>query len=138
MLRRRQSVQQRGDAMWAQAAELQPSASAFAVQRGEHQSERMVTMNVGGAVCSHDHEPHPLQGPPEELQKLQGGGIGPVQVVEDDEQRPALGSLTQEAGDAIEQSEPRLSRLQWLEAWQVREERAELRQDLGDVRGADP
>ena len=77
----------------------------------------------------------PADLPGQELQEEERRPIGPVQVVQQEDQRPAVGRALQERRDCVEQAEPCLLRLQRRWRRQVRQPLAHLRHDLGDVGG---
>jgi hypothetical protein len=107
-------------------------------QGGQGPQQRMPPVHLGVPVDAHHHHQQPgtLQLPAREPQQGQRRRVGPVQIVQHQQQRPAGRRRPQEPGEAVEQPEAGRLRLDRRRRRQVRQARADGRHDLGDVGGA--
>ena len=62
-------------------------------------------MQLVGAVAGHQGDPAAPQGPDQEGQQVAGGAVGPVQVLDHQQQRQ-LGQADQQRQHAVEQLDP--------------------------------
>jgi hypothetical protein len=70
----------------------------------------------------------------DELEHEQRRLVGDVEVVEDEQDGRLLRGVPQERRDGVEQAEARALRLQVLQLGDVREELAEVRNEVGEIR----
>jgi hypothetical protein len=106
-----------------QSAQQQPAVVLPAGQVGQGRQQWVPPVDLGVPVDAHYQQPGALQQlPAEKAQQGQRRRIGPVQVVEDQQQRPTGGRRPQEPGQAVEQPEPgrlRLDRRRGGKVWQA-------------------
>ena len=100
-----------GHVLLAQPAKQQPAVLP-AGQVGHGGQQRMALIHLGVPVAAHHQRTGTLQLPAHEPQQRQRRHIRPVQVVQDQQQRPARGRRPQEARQAVEQPESGRLRLQ--------------------------
>ena len=84
---------------------------ASARQRG---GERIVALHLGVAIGRDDEETRVGEIGRDELEQLQRGAVGPVQVVEHDDEPGRLRDRGEEAADDVEEAEARAIRLRAL------------------------
>ena len=93
-----------------EAVENHTLESALAIELGERLGERMGARQLGVAVGADDEQAHVRELAREVLEKQQRRLVRPVDVVEHDHQRRALGGGAQEAGVGVEEPELRRTR----------------------------
>ena len=129
---------QAGDVVAAEAFERQPRGRAG--EAAERRGQVVAGVRLGVAV-GRDREDREIgQRAPEELEREHRRDVGPVQVVEHDDERAALGDGREQAGDRVEEAKARLVGVE-VRRHRGRPERAgELGQQAGDPRsaGAEP
>ena len=94
-----------GHVVLVQAAELNTTGRAVAVQVGEHRGQRVGTVEVGAAVGADDLHASVLAETQQMPQQQQRGFGRPVQVIENQHNRRARGSNSQQRDDGVEQGE---------------------------------
>ena len=99
--------------------------------------QRMPLAYLGVPVVPHHQRAGTLQLQAQEPQQRQRRRIGPVQVIQDQQQRPARGRRPQEARQAVEQPEPRLLRFQRRRKRKIRNAVTHGGDQLSDVGRAD-
>ena len=107
---------------------------AVAAQRGDQLRQRVVVVDLGVAVGAEEHRAPRLRRPDQVAQQLQRRAVGPLQVVEHEQQRRAGGDLRQQRGERVEQPLALDARL-GLDRRAPRR-RAELGQQRREVGGA--
>ena len=118
------------DLVAAEALQRQPGGRAReAAERGGELGARV---RLGVAVGGDRQQRDVGQRARDELERQQRGGIGPVQVVEHDDERLALGGGGQQRGERVEEPEARLVGVQLGGAGGLAERRGELGQQAGD------
>jgi hypothetical protein len=122
-----------GHLLLVQAAQQQPAAVLPAGQVGQGPKQRMPTVHLAVPVQAHHQQPRTLQLPAHEPQQGQRRRIRPMQVVQDQQQRPAGGRGPEEAGQAVEQPEPGRLRLDRWRRRQLRQALTDRGDHLGDV-----
>ena len=105
-----------------------PSRRSEAISVGQ----RMVLVDLGLAVGAEEHRAPRLRRPHEVAQQLQRRAVGPLQVVEHEQQRRAGGDLRQQRGEGVEQALALDARL-GLDRRGRPDGRAELGQQRGEV-----
>ena len=96
-------VEQRTDRLLLETAERHPLDARIASEVGEQLAQRMAAVDIGVTVgAQHEHRPASFaaQDPPEQRQRRL---IGPVEVVEHQEQRAVAGDLREKRVDRVEQ-----------------------------------
>ena len=122
------------DLVAGEALQRQPGGRAReATERGGELGARV---RLGVAVGGDRQQRHVGQRARDELERQQRGGVGPVQVVEDDDERLALGGGGQQRGERVEEPEARLVGVELRGAGGLAERRGELGQQAGDPRRA--
>ena len=102
-----------------------------AAQRGDQLRQRVAVVELGVAVGAEEHRAPRLRRPDQVAQHLQRRAVGPLQVVEHEQQRRAGGDLRQQRGQGVEQPLALDARLR-LDRGAPRG-RAELGQQRGEV-----
>ena len=87
-----------------QAAEVQPGDTALPAEVGQHVGQRMAAVEVGVAVGGQDEHPHRRDRAQEVAQQEQRRLVGPVQVVEHEDDRGVVRAGGQQVGDGLEQA----------------------------------
>ncbi len=105
--------EQRRGLVLGQPRERDPLHPAGPLQLGEPRQRRMPAVQLVGAQRHGDQDLIRAQGPDQEPERLAGGGIGPVDVLDDDQHRRDLGQAPEHADERVEQPrlEPDLLRL---------------------------
>jgi hypothetical protein len=119
--------EQVGQLAAAEAAELQPLDPAAAVQLGEERAQRMAPVQLVAAVGEHQRRPG-AQVVDQVAEQVAGRAVGPVQVLDDQQDRSARGQPVQHAQQQLEQA-ARSGR-----ARRRRRRPAELRHQPGQLR----
>ncbi|MDH6501877.1 hypothetical protein M2156_008096 [Streptomyces sp. SAI-149] len=95
--------------------QLQPLDTGQPHQLGEQRPQRMTSVQIVRAVGGEYGQPmcgrssrRPLQDPAaeQEPQQVPGRLVGPVQILQDEQQGMGVGEVGEQPGDALEQSEP--------------------------------
>jgi hypothetical protein len=102
-------------------------------QLGHTPRQRVLATHLNVSVCAEDHQRAVAYLAGDKLQQQQGRGVGPVEIVEDQNERLRPGGTVQEGCDVIERAESRLLRSERGKHWEVRQQCADLRDELGDV-----
>lgn len=96
------------DLVVAEAVEFDAGDGAQPVQLGEERAQGVAAVDVVGAVGADDHEAAAAQGAEEIGEEVPGGGVRPVQVLQDEDDHAFGGDPLQqpygefeEAGDAV-------------------------------------
>ncbi|CAM5496415.1 hypothetical protein STANM309S_00324 [Streptomyces tanashiensis] len=79
-----------------EAGEFDAADGAEPVEFGEEGAQRVAAVDVVGAVAGDDHDPAAAQGAQEVGEQVPGGGVGPVQVLQDEHDRTVGGEPFQE------------------------------------------
>jgi hypothetical protein len=122
-----------GDVALVQTAQQHPAVAPAAGQVGEGRQQRMPAVHLGMPVGAEHQRAGALEVLAHEPQRRQRGRVGPVEVVEDQQQRPLGGGRPEEAGEAVEQPEPGRLRLHRRRCRQLRQALADGGDELGDV-----
>jgi hypothetical protein len=85
-----------------QRAKLDPAGAGHPVQAREQQPER-IGLDLIGAERGHDHDRGITRAGGQEAQQVAGGPVGPVQVLDDDDERLLFGERLQQAEQRPEQ-----------------------------------
>lgn len=88
----------------AEAAEFDAADRAEAVEFGQQGAQGVAAVDVVGAVGGDDDEAAAAQGAEEVGQQVAGGGVGPVQVFERDDDGAVGGDALQESGGEFEEA----------------------------------
>ncbi len=86
-----------------EAAEFEAADGAQPVEFGEQGAQRMAAVDVVGAVGGEDDEAAGAQGAEEVGDQVAGGGVGPVQVLQDEDDGVPGGDALQQAGGQLEE-----------------------------------
>ena len=95
--------EQRLHAVGVESAQQDALVQPLAPQLAQHFGERMAPVEVDVAVGADDEQAAAGQPPGEVLQQQQARLVGPVDVVEDEQQRGGLRGVDQKRGDRLEQ-----------------------------------
>ena len=128
-----QRGQQGGDAVLREAFEADRLGPASAQQALERTGEGMGGRDLGVAIGPHRQHRQPGESLGQVLDEEEGALIGPMQVVEDEEQRPGGGGPGQDVAEAVEEVVPLLLRRKLQRRRDVGEEPAEAGQQLGHL-----
>ena len=90
----------------AEGGELDPLQVGEADQLGQQRPQGMAAVQLVGAVAGHQGDPAPAQGPDQEGQQVAGGAVGPVEVLDHQQQRGQLGQADQQRQHPVEQLDP--------------------------------
>ena len=138
--RRRQlgggAIQVLDDVARAEPAQHEPSACGLARDFGEHLGQRLPGPRIRVPVGGEQQQAARSELAREEAQEQQRGGVGGVQVVERDHERPCLARPPEELGGRVEEAEADELGLERRRRRQTGEAVGELRHDLGQVGGA--
>jgi hypothetical protein len=124
------------DLVLAEPAQRQPPP--VAADLGDQLADRGVEARLDLAVGADHQHAAAAQLARDEAEQQQGRPVGGVEVVERDDERLLLAGRLEEAGDGVEQGEPRVVRLQVRRGLQVGQPLGDARHDLGEVAGARP
>ena len=113
---------------------LSPSRPKLAQSLGE----RVGAAKLDVAIRAEHQEPGASKLARKELEEQQRWLVAPVQVVEDEDHRLLAGGVLEERGDAVEETETRLLRLQGRRHRQAGQALLHFGDHLRDVRGAGP
>ena len=109
----------RGDGGLVEPGEVQPRHPGLAAQVGEQLAERVVAAELGVPVGGDDQQ-LPRPGRPRDVaQELEGGGGGPLDVVEHEQQRALRRRGDEPSRDGVEQSVTLGLRVRTDGRWQV-------------------
>ncbi len=122
-----------GHVALAEAAQEDALAELSAGQLAERVSEGMLASQLHVAVCSENHQAGAAQLPRQELQQEERRLVGPVEVVQDEDDGLAVARVLEERRDGVEQAEAGLLRLQGRRLGQAGQPLPHLRHHLGDV-----
>ena len=92
------------DLAGVEALERDVREAVLAPQRGDQLRQRVPLLELRVAVGAEEHRAPRLGRAHEVAQQLHGRAVGPVQVVEDEQQRRARGQLGQQRGERVEQA----------------------------------
>ena len=92
-----------GDLAAREPVERDVGEHRVAPQRGDQLRERVAVVDLGVAVGAEEHRAPRLRRPDQMAQHLQRRAVGPLQVVEHEQQRRAGGDLGQQRGEGVEQ-----------------------------------
>jgi hypothetical protein len=104
-----------------------------AAQRSERLRQRVHAINLDVAICANDHSPHGGDVARDLFEQEERGLIGPVQIVEEDDQRARLRHVAQEGGDALEQARALGLGIETWCDFELRHAAPYLRHEDGDV-----
>jgi len=121
------------DLIFGQAGERYAARGRLPGHLGEHRGKRLSGGRVDVAHCGQQQHVHRPDLPGEELKQQQGRGVGRVQVIEDQHQRPLVRSPPQELGSGVKQPEPGSLRLGRGRLPQPGNQLMELGEDRGHV-----
>ena len=93
------------DLVVSQTTEVDPVHRRLAMQIGQEHGERMARPQVTRPVRSHDQAPEVRTGSEEVTKEREARGIGPLQVVQDDEDRSVRTGQLERGGDGLDQEE---------------------------------
>ena len=102
-LRAEDRAEQRGDLGAAETGEVDPLDAAPAIQFGEPRQQRVATVELVAAERADEQDGHVPEGPDEVGDGLAGCAVGPVQVLDDQQHRRALGKPLEQAEERLEQ-----------------------------------
>ncbi len=119
-----------------QPAKQQPAAALPPGQVSQRRQQRMLRTQLAVPVNAHYQQARIFQLAARKPQQGQRRRVGPVQVIQYQQQRPPFGRRPQEAGQAVEQPEPGRLRLGRQRCRQVRQQVPDRRDHLGDVGSA--
>jgi hypothetical protein len=94
--------QQVGDVVAVEAGHLEPLGPAAAVQLGQERPQGMAAVQLVGAVGQHQQQPG-LEVADQEGEQVQGGAVGPVQVLHHQHGRGPAGQPLQQGQERLEQ-----------------------------------
>ena len=86
--------------------QLDPLQVGEADQLGQQRPQGVAAVQLVGAVAGHQGDPAAPQGPDQEGQQVAGGAVGPVQVLDHQQQRGQLGQADQRRQHPVEQLDP--------------------------------
>ena len=92
-----------GDLAGREAVERHLGEHAVAPQRRDQLRQRVAVVDLGVAVGAEEHRAPRLRRPHQVAHQLQRRAVGPLQVVEHEQQRGAGGDLGQQRGQGVEQ-----------------------------------
>ncbi len=121
-----------------EAAQGETASHGLAGQVAERLEQRMLAAELHVAIGADHEEPRRTHLARQELQQQERRLIGPLDVVQDEDQRLRAGGVPQKGGDAVEEPEARLLGLERGRGREVGQPLTHLGYDLGDVRGARP
>ena len=104
---RARCVQELPHARGGQRGQLHPDDAGQPGQIAHHHGQRVITAHLLGAECGQDHQPDPGQAAAQVAQDVQGGLVGPVDVLEQEQHRGS----GQRLAHVPEQPEPAHTRL---------------------------
>ena len=87
----------------AEGGELDGGHPGQAEQLRDHRPQRMTAVQVVGAVGDHHRHLFPVQHPAQEGEQVAGGAVGPVQVLQHEQDGPLCRQLGQHPQDRAEQ-----------------------------------
>lgn len=87
-----------------EAGQFDAADRAEAVEFGEEGAQRVAAVDVVGAVGGEDDEAAGAQRAQEVGEEVAGGGVRPVQVLQDEDDRPVGGEAFQEADGEFEEA----------------------------------
>lgn len=87
-----------------EAGEFDAADGAEPVEFGEEGAQRVAPVDVVGAVAGDDHDPAPAEGAEEVGEEVPGGGVGPVEVLQDEHDRAVAGEAFQEPQGQFEEA----------------------------------
>jgi hypothetical protein len=90
----------------AEGGEVDALQVGEADQLGQQRPQRVAAVQLVGPIAGHQGHPAAAQGPDQEGQQVAGGAVGPVQVLDDQQQRGQLGQPDQQRQHAVEQLDP--------------------------------
>ena len=128
-----QGGQQRGDAVLREALEADRLGPAPAQQALERTGEGVGGGDLGVAIGPHRQHRQPGESLGQVLDEEEGALVGPVEVVEDEEQRPGGGGPGQDVAEAVEEVVALLLGRKLQRPRDVGEEPAEAGQQLGHL-----
>jgi hypothetical protein len=89
-----------------EGGELDALQVGDADQLGQQRAQGVAAVQLVGPVAGHQGDPAAAQGPDQEGQQVAGGAVGPVQVLDDQQQRGQLGQADQQRQHPVEQLDP--------------------------------
>ena len=84
----------------AERGELDDLDALEALELGEQRSERMTAVELVGPIGRDDEDRLGPRVPDQEAEQVTRGGIGPVEILQDEHQRPLLGQAVQNVVDS--------------------------------------
>ena len=93
----------RGELGSVEATQVQPLDPAGAVELGEERQQRVAAVQLVRPVGHEEHDAGVAQVPDEEREQVAGRPVGPVQVLDDEEDRRPFGEPLQQREDVLEQ-----------------------------------
>jgi hypothetical protein len=119
----------------AQAGQAQALEMRVACEFRQGFGEGMLSRQLGFPIGAQHQQAMSPQFGGEKGQQAQRRGVGPVQIVEDQKQRPFFGHCLPDRNDGMKELEARLIALERLDRGQIVQAAAYLRHDGGDVCG---
>ncbi len=95
--------QLRGDLVAAEAAQLDPAHRPDPVPAGDHAPQRMRAVQLVRAIGQHEIHARVAQAAHEQRDEVERRAIGPVEVLEDEHERPVGAEADDRAEDQLEQ-----------------------------------
>ncbi|SCG09961.1 hypothetical protein GA0115255_126473 [Streptomyces sp. Ncost-T6T-2b] len=92
------------DLVVAEPVEFDAGDGTQPVQFGEEGAQGVAAVDVVGAVGADDHEAAGAQGAEEIGEQMPGGGVRPVQILQDEDDRAVGGDLLQQASGEFEEA----------------------------------
>jgi len=92
-----------GDLPGLEPAQLHVLHRAEPLPAGDQRPQRVTPVQLVGAVGGQQHDPDAAQRPDQERDQLPGGLVGPVQVLQDKQQRPPGAEPAQQPQDQLEE-----------------------------------
>ncbi|ESU47380.1 hypothetical protein P376_4642 [Streptomyces sp. HCCB10043] len=92
------------DLVVAEPVEFDAGDATQPVQLGEEGAQGVAAVDVVGAVGADDHEAAGTQGAEEIGEQMPGGGVRPVQILQDEDDRAVGGDLLQQASGEFEEA----------------------------------
>jgi hypothetical protein len=128
----------RGDPIGAmlrgKAGQRQATRDRFAGEVRKRGGEGVIAIDLGVAIRSDDEEPCVLQVGRDELEQLQRRAVGPVEVVEHDDEAVLPGHGREKAAHDVEEPETRALRVRAVAYGEVRQAFAQHGEDVHQLR----
>ena len=127
-----------GDVALHQAAQRDAPEVGLLGELTQHQREGMLAAQLHVAIGAEKRHAGIAHLADQKLHESQGGLVGPVQVVEKQDQRPGAARAVEEARDAVEEAEAGLLRLHGIGLGEIGKAASELGNQGRDVGCASP